>query len=195
MLQLLSTTRTCFFLWLLLILCATIDGFNIVYLAKRGGKGNLKRTLNDNVDGSNKKAGVKTANQGRGQEITGVTLPLEGEVRGWEFGEGVRLACVNVQGKYYAVQGQCPRCAFDLWKGDVIADDPAFNDLPRLACPTCSTTFGLSSGKKGPPLKRTGLQAFVGNLAKQATASDSDKDAKAFQITLDEEGRVFCREK
>lgn len=73
-------------------------------------------------------------------------------------------------------------------------DDPAFEDRPRLACPTCSTTFGLSSGKRGPPLKRTGLQAFVGNLAQKATVSDSGRDAKAFEITTNnEDGRVFCR--
>ena len=77
----------------------------------------------------------------------------------------------------------------------MIADDKAFEDLPRLACPTCATTFGLSSGKRGPQLRRTGLQAFVGNLAKQATESDSKKDAKVFQITREEDGRVYCREK
>ena len=101
--------------------------------------------------------------------------------------------CLNMLS--FGIQGQCPRCGFDLWQGDIIADDPGFDDLPRLACPTCSTTFGLSSGKKGPPLRRTGLQAFVGNLAKQATIGDSEKDATVFQITRDEDGRVFCREK
>ena len=90
----------------LLILIAGVDGFSVVFMAKRG-KGGLKRRLNDSVDGrkkNNSSSDAKSANQGRGQEITGVTLPAEGKVQGWEFGEGVRLACANVRGTYYAVQ-------------------------------------------------------------------------------------------
>ena len=118
-----------------------------------------------------------------------------GKIKGWEFGEKVTLACANVGGRFYALQGDCPRCAFDLWKGDLIVDDPAFEDLPRVACPTCSTTFSLETGKYGPALKRTGLAGLVGNLAKSATAGEAAKDAKAFLISIDEDGRVFCREK
>ena len=69
---------------------------------------------------------------------------LSGKIKGWEFGEKQRLACANVDGSFYVVQGECPRCAFDLFKGDIVTD-PAFEDkpgdLPRIACPTCSTTF------------------------------------------------------
>lgn len=74
-------------------------------------------------------------------------------------------------------------------------NDPGFEDLPRVACPTCATTFGLSNGKKGPPLKRKGLAKFVGGLAKQATADASLNDARAYIITRDEDGRVYCRER
>ena len=168
-----------------------VESFSIVLMAKRGRKGNLKKMLDSDPGTSNPNA----LNQGKGQEITGVTLPAEGKIKGWEFGQNVRMACANVNGRFYAVQGTCPRCGFDLWKGDLIADDPGWDDLPRVACPTCATTFSLTSGKHGPPLKRTGLQAFVGNLAKTATQTDSIKDAKAFQITRDEDGRVFCRER
>lgn len=110
------------------------------------------------------------------------------------------MACCNVNGRYFAIQGECPRCAFDLWKGDLIADDDAAwedLDLPRVSCPTCSTTYSMRTGKYGPPLKRKGLQAFVSGLAKSATVNDAAKDAKAFVITVDsdEEGdtRVYCR--
>ena len=162
----------------------------------RRGKGGLKRSL-EGV--SNKRAsggsGAAALNQGKGQEITGVTLPLPNKIKGWEFGGGSRLACANVEGQFYAVQGDCPRCAFDLWKGDLIIDDPGFEGKPLVACPTCSTTYSLKTGKYGPPLKRTGLQAFVGNLAKTATEGDAYKSAKAFAITVNEDdGRVFCRE-
>jgi nitrite reductase/ring-hydroxylating ferredoxin subunit len=105
------------------------------------------------------------------------------------------MACANVGGKLYALQGDCPRCAFDLWKGDLICDDPAWEDLPRVACPTCSITFSFTSGKYGPPLKRKGLAGFVGGLTKSATAGEAAKDAEAFQITQDEDGRVYCRKK
>jgi nitrite reductase/ring-hydroxylating ferredoxin subunit len=104
------------------------------------------------------------------------------------------VACANVDGKYYAIQGACPRCAFDLWKGTLISDDPAFDDLPRIACPTCATTFSLKSGQRGPAIKRSGMQGFVTGLAKQATTENDTKSAKAYRITVDdEEGKVYCR--
>ena len=117
----------------------------------------------------------------------------KGTIKGWEFGGGVQLACTNVGGELFAVQGDCPRCAFDLFKGDLITDSVAWDDVPRVACPTCSTTYGLRTGKHGPPLKRTGLSAFVGNLAMTATKGEEYKDAKVFKITRDDDGRVFCR--
>ena len=46
----------------------------------------------------------KSLNRGRGQEITGVTLPAEGRLKGWEFGQGVRMACANVNGQFFALQ-------------------------------------------------------------------------------------------
>jgi nitrite reductase/ring-hydroxylating ferredoxin subunit len=169
-----------------------VKGFNVVFMARKG-RGNLKQKLNDDLRSAPQK--TSSLNRGKGQEITGVTLPSEGSIRGWEFGQGVRMACANVNGNFYAIQGQCPRCGFDLYKGDLIVNDAAFQDLPRLACPTCSTTYGLKSGKVGPPLTRKGLAGFVGNLAKTATVSDSNKNAKAFMITRDEDGRVYCRDK
>ena len=79
--------------------CAS--GFSIIFMAKRG-KGGLKRALDDET--SAKPTSSRSFNQGKGQEITGVTLPGDGRVKGWEFGEGVRMACVNVGGKFYALQ-------------------------------------------------------------------------------------------
>jgi nitrite reductase/ring-hydroxylating ferredoxin subunit len=104
------------------------------------------------------------------------------------------MACANVGGELFAIQGNCPRCAFDLFKGDLILDDVAWDDVPRVACPTCATTYGFRNGKYGPPLKRTGLSKFVGDLAKTATKTDEYKNARAFKITRDEDGRVFCRD-
>ena len=118
-----------------------------------------------------------------------------GSIKGWEFGNNFRLVCANVNNRFYALEGQCPRCAFDLWKGDLIVNDPGFDDLPRIACPTCSTTYAMTTGKKGPPLKRTGLAGFVGKLAKTATIDGSSKNAIAYIITRDEDGRVYCRER
>jgi nitrite reductase/ring-hydroxylating ferredoxin subunit len=130
------------------------------------------------------------------QAINTCTLLLsQGKIKGWEFGEGIRVACAQVDGKFYAIQGVCPRCGFDLWKGDVIATDAAgFEDLPRVACPTCSTTYSMRTGRHGPPLKRTGLQGFVAGLAKSATMNDAGSDVKAFTVTRDEDtGKVYCR--
>jgi nitrite reductase/ring-hydroxylating ferredoxin subunit len=168
-------------------------------MGSRRGKGGLKKSLDPTSTGdkriSTKKSPMNALNGGKGQEITGVTLPADGTIKGWEFGEGFRMACANVNGKFYALQGDCPRCAFDLWKGDLIADDPAWEDCPRVACPTCATTFSFRTGKKGPALKRTGLAGIVGGLAKTATQLDEYKDAKAFIITRDEDGRVYAKER
>eukprot|EP00568_Trieres_chinensis_P010560 CAMPEP_0183306904 /NCGR_PEP_ID=MMETSP0160_2-20130417/15289_1 /TAXON_ID=2839 ORGANISM="Odontella Sinensis, Strain Grunow 1884" /NCGR_SAMPLE_ID=MMETSP0160_2 /ASSEMBLY_ACC=CAM_ASM_000250 /LENGTH=178 /DNA_ID=CAMNT_0025470383 /DNA_START=129 /DNA_END=665 /DNA_ORIENTATION=- len=170
---------------------------NLVMMGSRRGKGNLKRSLDPSTLGdSAKEPSPKSLNQGRGQEITGVTLPADGKIKGWEFGNNQRMACANVDGKFYAVQGACPRCAFDLFRGTIVTDEAFGPDVPRVACPTCATTFSLRTGTHGPPLKQKGLAAFVGNLAKTATIDDASKDAKAYIITRDEEtGQVFCKER
>ena len=176
-----------------------INGFSFILMGRGRGKGNLKRALSD--EGSRlKKTGrerdpIASMNDGKGQEITGVTLPAEGKIKGWEFGDKKVMACANVRGQFYAVQGDCPRCAFDLWKGDLIADDPGFEDLPRVACPTCAVTYSLRSGLYGPPIKKTGLGGFVSGLARTATANQ-ERNCDAFQITVDSEsGRVYCRKR
>ena len=100
---------------ILLFLLVTVDCFNVVYFARRGKRG-LKRTLEDDAavqgngnNSNNNPVNPKSSvNQGKGQEITGVTLPELGKLRGWEFGGGVRIACANVGGKYYAVQVNLP---------------------------------------------------------------------------------------
>ena len=45
-----------------------------------------------------------------------------GQIRGWAFGDDKTIACANVAGKFYAVDGRCPRCAFDLYKGKLLTD-------------------------------------------------------------------------
>jgi nitrite reductase/ring-hydroxylating ferredoxin subunit len=176
--------------------CLPCRSFTLHMMA-RPKRGNLKKVLEDaGATGSGASKGVKSLNQGRGQEITGVTLPADGSIKGWEFAKGMKVACANVNGQYYAVQGDCPRCAFDLFKGPLITDGEAFQDVPRVACPTCSTTFSFKNGTPGPPLKQKGLAGFVGNLAKTATAESAGKPATAFLITRDEtDGRVYCRER
>mmetsp|Transcript_38228 Transcript_38228/g.92955 ORF Transcript_38228/g.92955 Transcript_38228/m.92955 type:complete len:208 (-) Transcript_38228:189-812(-) len=180
------------------IVISTVDAFNApTMMVKRGGrkKGreNLQRVLDGETGGSN-----SNPNRGLGQEITGVTLPGTNQVKGWEFGEKKKMACVNIDQKLYGIQGDCPRCGFDLWQGDIIdatqGNEAGFEELPRIACPTCSTTYSLQTGKFGPPLKRKGLAGFVSNLAKQATQGDKPMNAQVYQITLDDtDGRVFCR--
>jgi hypothetical protein len=47
-------------------------GFHMIMMARRG-KGNLQRSLEG--DGTSSKKAAAALNQGKGQEITGVTLP------------------------------------------------------------------------------------------------------------------------
>lgn len=117
----------------------------------------------------------------------------QGALKGWELADGSRLVCCCVDGNFLALQGDCPRCAFDLWRGDLIVNDKAWEDLPRVACPTCATTYSMRTGTYGPPIKRTGLQAFVSGLAKSATSQEGNKNAKAYKIIVDNDGRIFCQ--
>ena len=94
-----------------------------------------------------------------------------GNIRGWEFGEGRTIACANVNGKYLAVDGRCPRCAFDLYRGKLLVDAEVWGPEPRVACPTCSVTYSLKTGKFGPEYKASGLAGFVSTWAKTATVS------------------------
>lgn len=67
---------------------------------------------------------------------------------------------------------------------------------PRVACPTCSTTYSLQTGEFGPELKREGLAGFVSTWAKTATINNASQDVVAYVITRDSEtGQVFCRER
>jgi nitrite reductase/ring-hydroxylating ferredoxin subunit len=166
-------------------------GFSLVMMVRGKGKGNLKRALSGESSSNKRDKGALPR-----QEITGVTLPADGTMKGWEFGDQQRMACANVNGRFYALTNECPKCAFDLWKGDLIVDDPGFAEspgLPCVACPTCATTYNLKNGVYGPPLKRTGLAGFVNGLAKTATTGDRPKDAEAYEITQDDAGKVYCR--
>lgn len=98
-----------------------------------------------------------------------------------------------VDGQLYALQGECPRCGFELYRGTLLVKDEAWDDLPRIACPTCATTYSMRNGVHGPPLKRTGLQGLVTGLAKSATSAEAYRDAKVYHITTDDEGRVYCK--
>lgn len=161
--------------------------------SRRGKGGNLKRSLDESGLGG--ASSVRGVNSGRGQEITGVTLPKEGEMRGWAFGADRTVACANVGGKYFAVGGTCPRCAFDLFKGKLLVDEDVWGPDPVVACPTCSVTYSLKTGKFGPEFKAKGLAAFVNTWAKTATIGNESKPVPAFVISTDEDDmRVFCRE-
>mmetsp|Transcript_2107 Transcript_2107/g.4548 ORF Transcript_2107/g.4548 Transcript_2107/m.4548 type:complete len:231 (-) Transcript_2107:338-1030(-) len=178
-----------------------VSAFTLTMMGSRRGKGNLKRSLDpssvgDGVVKAGSSGGVKALNGGKGQEITGVTLPEPGKIRGWAFGEDRTVACANINGRFYAVDGRCPRCGFDLYKGKLLVDEDVWGPDPRVACPTCATTYSLKTGKFGPELKQTGLAGFVNTWAKTATVNNASRDVAAFAITAEEgTGQVFCRER
>lgn len=119
-----------------------------------------------------------------------------GKIRGWAFGEDRTVACANVNGKFYAVEGTCPRCSFDLFKGKLLVDEDVWGPEPRVACPTCSVTYSLKTGKFGAEYKNKGLAGFVNTWAKTATVNNASQDVAAFIITRDEDtGKVYCRER
>eukprot|EP00590_Aulacoseira_subarctica_P008700 CAMPEP_0172426686 /NCGR_PEP_ID=MMETSP1064-20121228/38650_1 /TAXON_ID=202472 /ORGANISM="Aulacoseira subarctica , Strain CCAP 1002/5" /LENGTH=180 /DNA_ID=CAMNT_0013170429 /DNA_START=102 /DNA_END=641 /DNA_ORIENTATION=+ len=159
-------------------------------LVMMGGRSTQKSNLKKLLDDTSQQNNIKSFNDGK-REILGVTLPLEGQIKGWEINKEtkMKLACACVNGKYYAVQADCPRCAFDLYRGKVAE----IKDQPHVECPTCSATFSLKTGARGPVSgnKQGGLAGFVNNLAKTATIANSSKDAKAYGITVDSEQRIL----
>lgn len=172
-----------------------VDSFSMQMMAGKKRRGSLQRIVRETENSSGGTSSVP--NQGKGQEITGVTLPAQNKLKGWEFGEKQRMVCANVKDQFYAIQGDCPRCGFDLWKGTLITeqDDPKnVISLPSVACPTCATTYSLSTGKHGPTYSKT--SSFLTGLAQTATIDSADQDAKAFRILRDpQDGRVYCRER
>ena len=58
----------------------TVESFRMVMMARRG-KGGLKQNLEDtgSTRSNKKRKGAGSLNQGKGQEITGVTLPANGK--------------------------------------------------------------------------------------------------------------------
>ena len=116
-----------------------------------------------------------------------------GKLRGWAFGADRTICAANVEGRFFAIEGACPRCALDLFKGKLLTDAEVWGAEPRVACPTCSVTYSLATGKYGPEYKSTGLAGFVNSWAKTATVGNTAKDVPAFVITRDKEtGQVFC---
>ena len=77
------------------------QSFHVTFMAKRG-KGSLKKRLDE--DGSSGSTNPNSLNKGLGQEITGVSLPPDGAVKGWEFGEKKTMVCANVGGRFYALE-------------------------------------------------------------------------------------------
>ncbi|GMH94746.1 hypothetical protein TrST_g3360 [Triparma strigata] len=128
----------------------------------------------------------KSANKGRGLEVTGVTLPTaDSPITGWIVGTDTKVAVANINDVYYGLQGACPRCGFDLFRGTATT-----SPNPKISCPTCRTSYNAASGQPDGELKGD----FTSNLARLATTDKSKNAAKAFSITV-KDGRVFVRDR
>lgn len=158
--------------------------------------GGIKKALDELENGPSNAVNrkVKSLNGGKGQEITGVSLPKEGEMKGWQFGEDKTITCTKFSGNYYALSGTCPRCAFDLFRGKNLVDDPGWPD-PSVACTTCYTTYNWMNGQAGATMKKKGFAGFVGGLAASATVGATGKNVDSFVITVDDDDRIFCKER
>ncbi|CAM9629096.1 unnamed protein product [Chrysoparadoxa australica] len=150
-------------------------------------KGGLARGLGEGK-GKGKKG--KGGGQRAWSLVSGVTLPAkEGEMKAWELDLGweeagpTKLAAIKHQGSYYAMESACTKCAWDLWKGDVLPADG--KDSARVACPLCGTTYKLANGAPGEPIKRSGLAGWVGGLAQQSTNFQQATTAKTFPVRVD----------
>mmetsp|Transcript_59084 Transcript_59084/g.163213 ORF Transcript_59084/g.163213 Transcript_59084/m.163213 type:complete len:213 (-) Transcript_59084:296-934(-) len=105
--------------------------------------------------------------------VNGVSIPQPGKIKAWALplgagGKEKILTCVNYASDLHVFDSSCTKCAWDMWKGDVV---PTENE-PRIACPLCGTTYVLSSGEPRAALKREGFQGWVGGLARTSTAAE-----------------------
>ena len=141
--------------------------------------------------GKNKKRNAPVKGKQRNKEpswtdVSGVTFPEKaGDIRAWElnFGEkgAKKFACVRPkQSEVYLIDGECSRCSFDLWRGEVIL--PSDGSPARLSCPVCRQVYELPTGEpKGIQVKE-GLGGWVNGLARSATLSDREKPITSYPI-------------
>jgi hypothetical protein len=83
----------------------------------------------------------------------GVTLPDEGQIKGWEFGDAVRLACAKVDGSPIAVSFVGPEQAVGRWL-----------EQPAKGSPTGTRRLGLSRGCRGSHHR---MHSWSGNLLRR----------------------------
>lgn len=112
--------------------------------------------------------------------VPGITPPARGKLKGWEIGRErpVRLVAARIGDQLYALESTCSRCAWELEKGDIV-------DGPAVSCALCGQTYSLSSGMPGAVVERSGLNQWLGSLARNAPTTNVAKSARTVRCALD----------
>ena len=140
--------------------------------------------------GKNKKKNVPAKGKQRNKEpiwtdVSGVTFPEKaGDIRAWELNIGStarKFACVRPRAsEVFLVDGTCSRCAFDLWRGEIIL--PSDGSPARLSCPVCGQVYELSSGEPKGIQKKEGFNGWVNGLVRSATLSERERPIASYPI-------------
>jgi nitrite reductase/ring-hydroxylating ferredoxin subunit len=169
-------------------------GSSIAALGARR-KGSLDKLMED---AESEPSGI---NSGFWTRVSGVSLPPEGAKKAWELeldGNKVTVAAFRIDSTLYALGNECPRCAFDLWRGTLIRGQPGSGSSrgqkgePKISCPLCGTTYDLATGQAGEPMKRSGISGWVGGLTLGATSeADAKKGATVVPLKVEKRDEVF----
>jgi nitrite reductase/ring-hydroxylating ferredoxin subunit len=129
------------------------------------GKGDIMGALS-----GQKRAPKAKQPQPAWSKVDGVSIPEVGNMKAWQLpiaGADRRFVCARPKAdRVYLVDGECTRCAFDLWRGTMTA-----GDSPKVACPVCRETFSLLDGEPMGVAEKGGFEGWVGGLARTATTN------------------------
>lgn len=153
------------------------------------------RTRKLGLDSKKKKASKQTVLT----KIPGITAPGEKKLKGWalEVGGGTTLplCATTVNGKLYAMEGECSRCNWGLERGELrgsVSGDAA------IACALCGQTYSVVTGEPGPVVEKKGAAGWVGGLARSAPTTSKPRTQKTIRadvreddVYLDVESKLF----
>jgi len=161
------------------------------------GKGaGLQDALN-NGGGGKSKGGKKQKIKNKGPPpnfvpIAGVSVPEVGKIKAWELNLGEeaprKFACCRpAEGKVYLVDGECSKCAFDLWQGELVIGSEAKGNAEkpaRVACPVCGQMFALPTGQPMGVKQKKGVGGWISGLAQSATATTTAKPIGTYPVNI-----------
>lgn len=148
-------------------------------IKKNKNKGSkIFRALNEDPNKAKKKG---IPDEDIWTEISGISLPRKDrEIKAWDLNIGSQrkvLVAARSGDKIFVLDGECSKCAWDMWKGQVVSGE-------RIACPLCGSCYSLANGDPQGSVQRSGFSGFVGGLANQATSSKESTTLGVYPLRI-----------